>query len=105
LSAFVTWQLFGTAIVARLTGETERVTRRHVVTGAAISRKPGRCELRPATGVGFDGQGREVVTFDAETHSGHVRGLPSADGLIFLPADCDFMPEGALVEFQPFCRN
>ena len=105
LSAFVTWQLFGTAIVARLTGETERVTRRHVVTGAAISRKPGRCELRPARCVGFDGQGREVVIFDAETHSGHVRGLPEADGLIFLPADCDFLPEGALVEFQPFCPN
>lgn len=105
LSAFVTWQLFGTPIVARLTGETERVTRRHVVTGAAISRKPGRCELRPARCVGFDGQGREVVIFDAETHSGHVRGLPEADGLIFLPADCDFLPEGALVEFQPFCPN
>ncbi|MCF1710760.1 molybdopterin molybdotransferase MoeA [Tabrizicola sp. J26] len=105
LSAFVTWQLFGTAIVARLTGTKERVARRHVVTGAAISRKPGRCELRPATRAGFDGQGREVVTFDAETHSGHVCGLSDTDGLILLPADCDVLPEGALVEFLPFFRN
>ena len=30
---------------------------------------------------------------------------PTADGLIFLPADCDVLPAGALVEFQPFCRT
>ena len=105
LSAFVTWQLFGTALVARLTGEAGQCARRHVVTSAAISRKAGRCELRPATCTGFDGHGREVVTFDAETHSAHVCALPDRDGLIFLPADCDFLPAGALVEFQPFCRT
>jgi len=105
LSAFVNWQLIGTALVARLTGDAGQVARRHVVTGTAISRKAGRCELRPATCAGFDGQGREVVTFEAETHSAHVRTLPEAGGLIFLPADCDFLPAGALVEFQPFCRT
>jgi molybdopterin molybdotransferase len=105
LSAFVTWQLFGTALVARLTGEAGQAARRHVVTGAAISRKAGRCELRPATCTGFDGHGREVVTFDAETHSAQVCALPDRDGLIFLRADCDALPAGALVEFQPFCRT
>lgn len=105
LSAFVTWQLFGTALVARLTGDTGQVARRHVITGTAISRKAGRCELRPATCAGFDAHGREVVTFEAETHSAHVCALPEADGLIFLPADCDLLPAGALVEFQPFCRT
>jgi molybdopterin molybdotransferase len=105
LSAFVTWQLFGTALVARLTGEAGQAARRHVVTGMEISRKPGRCELRPATCTGFDGHGREVVTFDAESHSAHVCALPDRDGLIFLPADCDVLPAGALVEFQPFCRT
>jgi molybdopterin molybdotransferase len=104
-SAFVTWQLFGTALVARLTGEADRPTRRLVVTAAAIARKAGRCELRPATCSGFDGHGREVVTFDAETHSAQVCALPDRDGLIFLPADCDALPAGALVEFQPFCRT
>ncbi len=105
LSAFVTWQIFGTALVARLTGDAGQAARRHVITDAAISRKAGRCELRPATCAGFDGQGREIVTFDAETHSAHVCTLPAADGLIFVPADCDLLPAGALVEFQPFCRT
>lgn len=105
LSAFVTWQLFGTALVARLTGDAGQAARRHVITDAAISRKAGRCELRPATCAGFDGQGREVVSFEAETHTAHVCTLSAAGGLIFLPADCDVLPAGALVEFQPFCRT
>lgn len=105
LSAYVTWALFGTAFVRGLTGETAQAQRRHVVTATTIRRKPGRCELRPATLAGFDGQGREVVQFDDTTHSGRVAHLPSADGVIFLPADADVLPEGALVEFQPFCPN
>jgi len=102
LSAHVTWALLGTALVRGLTGEAGQAQRRHVVTATTIRRKPGRCELRPATLAGFDGQGREVVGFDETTHSGRVGHLPSADGLIFLPADADVLPEGALVEFFPF---
>ncbi|SEO17488.1 MoeA C-terminal region (domain IV) [Gemmobacter aquatilis] len=103
LAAFVTWQLFGTALVRRLTGDAgQGAKRRHVVTAMTISRKAGRCELRPAIHTGLDGLGRELVAFEAETHSAHVRSLPNADGLIFLPPDCDFLPAGALVEFQPF---
>lgn len=102
LSAHVTWAVFGTALVQGLTGETAQVRRRRVVTATAIRRKPGRCELRPAIWAGFDGQGREVVRFDDRIDSGRVGHLPSADGLIFLPADADVLPEGALVEFLPF---
>ena len=101
LSAFVTWQLFGTALVGRLMGEGMTARRRHVVIADPIGRKPGRCELRPATLVRFDDHGREVVTFAAATHSGRVGGLPAANGLIFLPAEADVLPAGALVEFQP----
>lgn len=106
LSAYVTWQVFGTALVRGLTGERiAGATRRHVVTATAIHRKPGRCELRPATLAGFDAQGREVIRFDDTTHSGRVGHLPSADGLMFLPADAESLPAGALVEFEPFCRS
>jgi molybdopterin molybdotransferase len=104
LSAFVTWQVFGMALMRGLTGETaEGPGRRHVVTSSAIGRKPGRCELRPATLAGFDALGREVVRFEEATHSGRVGPLSRSDGLIFLPAEAETLPAGALVEFQPFC--
>lgn len=104
LSAFVTWHVFGEALVNRLTGDADRAAqRRHVVTEQAIHRKPGRCELRPARITGFDGTGREIVTFESETHSARVGSLSAASGLIFLPADADDLPAGALIEFQPFC--
>lgn len=106
LSAFVTWQLFGTALLRRLTGETgDGTARRLVVAAQDIARKPGRCELRPAICTGVDPQGREVVTFEGESHASRVLGLAEADGLVFLPADSAFLPAGALLEFQPFCRS
>jgi len=103
LSAFVTWQVFGLALIRALSGETSRgPARRHVVTSAPVRRKPGRCEFRPATLVGFDAAGREVVQFQYATHSGRVGSLPSADGLILLPAEAEALPQGALVEFLSF---
>lgn len=103
LSAFVTWQVFGTALIRALSGDTETgLARRHVVTATAIHRAPGRCELRLARIEGFDGQGREVARFDDATRSGRVGTLPLADGLILLPSDTDTLPAGALVEFLPF---
>lgn len=102
-SAFVTWQVFGAALLRALGGESDLPpARRHVVTSAPIHHKPGRCELRPATLDGFDALGREVVRFEEATHSARVGRLPHADGLIFLPADAGTLPKGALVEFQPF---
>lgn len=106
LSAFVTWQVFGMALVRGLAGEAAGASaRRHVVTSAAIRRKPGRCELRPATLAGFDGHGREIVSFEDATHSSRVGRLPLADGLMFLPADAETLPAGSLVVFQPFCQS
>ncbi|MHA7849395.1 molybdopterin molybdotransferase MoeA [Roseovarius sp.] len=103
LSAFVTWQVFGVALVRGLLGETAPAhVRRHVVTADPIHRKPGRCELRPAALAGFDAHGREVVRFEQAIHSGRVGSLPQMDGLIFLAADAESLPSGALVEFQPF---
>ncbi|EIE50340.1 molybdopterin biosynthesis protein moeA [Citreicella sp. 357] len=106
VSAFVTWQVFGMALIRTLTGEgTGGPTRRHVVTASAIRRKPGRCELRPATLAGFDAHGREIVSFEDATHSARVGLLSLADGLMFLSADAESLPAGALVEFQPFCQS
>ena len=103
LSAWVTWALFGTALVGALCGVVEGAPRkRHVVTGRNIRRKTGRCEIRPVRLAGFDATGREIVDFDPSVQSNRVARLPQADGVIFLPADADWLPEGALVEFQPF---
>lgn len=103
LSAFVTWQLFGTAVCNALAGRSQGVPqRRHVVTGRTLHHKPGRCELRLARLTGHDGAGLEVVDFPDATHSGRVAPLAKMDGLLFLPADTETLPAGALVEFQPF---
>jgi molybdopterin molybdotransferase len=104
LSAFVTFQVFGAALLRQMTGESGPADlRRHVVLSEPVHRKPGRCELRPASLAGFDGLGREVVRMDATTHSDRVGLLPAADGLAFLPAEAEHLPAGALVEFLPFC--
>lgn len=105
VSAFITWQVFGLALVRALSGEGAIPNRRHVVTASPIRRKPGRCELRPATLAGFDSHGREIVCFEDATHSARVGLLSLADGLMFLPADAECLPAGALVEFQPFCQS
>jgi molybdopterin molybdotransferase len=103
LSAFVTWQVFGTALCNALAGMTDRgAQRRHVVLSRALNHKLGRCEFRLARLAGFDGTGRETAEFEDATHSGRVAQLPDMDGLLFIPADAEALPAGALVEFQPF---
>lgn len=103
LSAFVTWQVFGTAICAALAGKSKgKTARRHVVLSGPLMHRVGRCEFRLARLTGFDAEGREVVDFPDATHSGRVAQLPDMDGLLFIPADAETLPPGALVEFQPF---
>ena len=103
VSAFVTWTLFGTHLLRCLKGAADAgAPRRHVVTDQPVMHKPGRCEMRPATVIGFDASGREVVSFELSTHSARVRTLAKADGLILIPADADTLPAGSLVQFLPF---
>ena len=105
LSALVIWHVFGLPLLDILSGRQIAVQRRrHVVAGKPIFRKPGRCEVRPARLMGFDSEGREIVDFGNTVNSAHVADLPGADGLIFIPAETDRLPEGALLEFQPFNR-
>ncbi len=103
LSAFVTWQVFGAALCNALAGVTHSTARRrHIVLSRALHHKLGRCEFRLARLSGFDGAGRETAEFEDETHSGRIAQLPNMDGLLFIPADVEALPAGALVEFQPF---
>ena len=104
LSAFATWQLFGTVLCRALCGDAHlSARRRHVVLSRALQHKYGRCELRLAQLSGCDSSGREIVVFEDATHSGRVARLPAADGFILIPSETEDLPKGALVEFQPFC--
>lgn len=103
LSAFVAWQIFGSALCNTLTGQSQRpVRRRHVVLQRALHHRPGRCELRLARLTGFDNAGREIADAAEATYSGSVSQLPEMDGLLFIPADTEALPAGALAEFHPF---
>lgn len=106
LSAYVTWNLFGSEVIRRLSGRSETgLHKRYVSLSKELRRKPGRTEMRLARLAGFDEAGRQQVTFDTATHSGRVANLPSADGLIHLPAGRDYFAEHALVEFFSFCET
>ena len=103
LAAYLTWTLFGPAILAALTNQCDWQPRRRIArTARPMRRKPGRCELRLARLSGTDDFGRSIVQFEDATHSGRVSGLAKADGFILVPSDADTLSEGALVEFQPF---
>lgn len=106
LAAYVTWSLFGEAILSTLSGAgTGPNARRNVLLGHDLFRKPGRCEVRPARFVGTEGTGRDIVECSARVNSGQVAALARADGLVFIPAETDRLSEGDLIEFLPFSRQ
>lgn len=102
-AAYVTWTLFGETIVAAITGAASTApARRYVVLASSLSRKPGRCEIRPARLVGVDGHGRDIVDGSRDVRSSQTTELALSDGLILVPADADHLPEGALIDYLPF---
>ncbi|WP_254449095.1 hypothetical protein [Thalassococcus sp. S3] len=73
-----------------------------VVLNEAVSHKAGRCEIRPARLCGPDMQGRDRVICEPGLNSARIASLHATDGLLFLPSEVDHLPQGSLVEFQPF---
>lgn len=103
VAAFVTWSLFGKPLCQRLSGAAEGVcTARLVRADTPLSHKTGRCEYRPATIVGRDDQGREVVHLGRHVHSAQLAPLVGCDGLVRLPGDVKELPLGSMLEFLPF---
>ncbi len=105
VAALVTWTIFGSKLLSCLSGAPDETKRRHVVLSDPVQNRGGRCELRLAQRVAFDETGREIVTCPSATHSARVARLIDADGLIFIPAETDCIPQGGLVEYLPFCIN
>jgi molybdopterin molybdotransferase len=105
-AAFITWQLFGTVLLRLLSGMScGAALRRPVLLGHDIRRKPGRCELRPASIAAYDDLGRPVAQFLDATHPDRVAKLPLADGMLVIPAYAEHLVKGTLVEFVPFCES
>ncbi len=103
VSAFVTWQVLGRPVAARLGGSgAAQPPRRHVRPAEALRHKPGRCEFRPARLLGYDHTGVERVAAQGGTHSGRLDPLMQADGLVLIPGDRAEVPAGDLLEFLPF---
>lgn len=103
LSAYVTWQVFGTEVLRCLSGRTDGAAQRRLVeSGSEIHHRTGRTELRLASLTSGGGFERDIAQFAKATHSARVTGLPDGDGLVVIPADTDHLPQGALVEFLPF---
>lgn len=102
-SAFVTWMLFGEAILRHLCGRAGAPPdRRYAALDRDLVRKPGRREYRPAALIATGPTGHATITCCQRINSGQVSGLARADGLAILPERTAFFPKGTLVEFLPF---
>jgi molybdopterin molybdotransferase len=106
LSAYVTWQVLGGPMVKALSGATASpAPTQLVVAGQDLLHKPGRCEYRPATIIGFDDLGRQVIFAAPAVHSGRLTSLVGVDGLIVIPAGIEAVQQGDLLDFLPFCTS
>jgi molybdopterin molybdotransferase len=103
LASFITWNLFGKALLRGLSGQSyKNTTRRRAALGHELTHLPGRCELRLADLTGHDEFGRDVISCENASHSARVIPLANADGIVIVPADKLHLPRGAILEFQPF---
>jgi molybdopterin molybdotransferase len=102
VSAFVTWHVIGARIAERLAGIVGATSRRLVVkAGFTTTRRPGRCEFRPVRVTGYDASGAQRVELLSPSFSARIALLAGADGLAMIPAECDRIAEGDLLEFLP----
>jgi len=103
VAVHVGWSLVGRRIVERLAGlvrpEAAPTT---VAAGFALSRRPGRAELRPARVTGMDAEGRAVVTIMPGAFSARIAELAAADGLVVIPAEAGEVGPGATLRFLAF---
>lgn len=103
VSAFVTWKILGAPMAAALGGEVGRARRPEYVRAAAgMSRRPGRCEFRPARLTGTAQQGVTTIELLDGAFSHRIALLAGADGLAVIPAETDHIREGDLLEFLRF---
>ncbi len=103
VSACVTWQVPGLPLMAMLDGAEKSAPQRAlVVAGQPLQHKPERCEYRPATIIGIDHLGRQIIAAGDAVHSARLSLLADAGGLIVIPASTEAVQQGDLIVFLPF---
>jgi molybdopterin molybdotransferase len=103
VSAFVTWTVIGARIAAAQAGIADHAPRRMAARADfELTRRPGRCEFRPARITGTDADGAQRVRLCSPSFSARIALLAAADGLALLPAEEDRIRCGDVLEFLPF---
>lgn len=97
MAAFVTFALLGLPLIDRLSGAVTPSLQR-LPLAAALTRRPGRLEARPAR---RDSSGGQIILGEP-VHSARMTPLIAADGLALIPADAGALDKGDLVDFLPF---
>jgi molybdopterin molybdotransferase len=102
VSAFVTWRVIGARVLRRLGGFLRDAPEmRTARAGFDLTRRPGRCEFRPARIAGYDATGAQVVELLSPSFSARIALLASADGLALLPADAERIRRDDILQFMP----
>jgi molybdopterin molybdotransferase len=102
VSAFVAWHVLGARVAEKRGGIPHPHLPRILVRAAfAATRRPGRCEFRPARIVSRDVARTPRVELLSPSFSARVALLAAADGLAVIPADTDHVARGDLLEFVP----
>ncbi|WP_171232099.1 gephyrin-like molybdotransferase Glp [Ruegeria sp. HKCCA4812] len=103
VSAYVTWQIIGSQMMARRAGLCHRpqITVQAVLA-EPVQRRAGRQEYRPVQIDGTSPRGLPNVRLMAPSYSGRVALLAQADGLAIIPAEIEDLPAGHSIELLRF---
>lgn len=103
VSAFVTWQIIGSHMMARRAGLRHTPpTLEQAVLAEPLQRHAGRQEYRPIMIDGTTSDGTPQLRLMAPSYSGRVAMLAQADGLAVIPAETETLPQGHKLPFLRF---
>ncbi|MES0826840.1 gephyrin-like molybdotransferase Glp [Ruegeria sp. SCP11] len=103
VSAFVTWQIIGSHMMARRAGlhHAPQIPE-PAILAEPLDRRAGRQEYRPVMIEGTTPDGTPRLRLMAESYSGRVALLAQADGLAIISADTGDLPKGHALPFLRF---
>ncbi|WP_424832539.1 gephyrin-like molybdotransferase Glp [Ruegeria sp.] len=103
VSAYVTWQIIGSQMMARRAGLHRAVPiPEQAVLDEPLERRAGRQEYRPVRIEGTLPDGTPRLRLMAASYSGRVALLAQADGLAIIPAETEEMSAGQQLGFLRF---